>query len=159
MHVLLLDIYARPQAPECLSKRMERKAARNPRQVAAQNVNGERGKHEDGAYPEAPVAMHASPVWARVGLANLVAISFVVVFAPGHLFSISALSPIGRRRLPRSASRDACVSSMGPGRARQPRCYFLRGCVCSRSSLLHFCVESNCASEQALRLNAEMEKR
>ena|ERR1017187_4252768 len=100
MHVLLLDIYARPQAPECLSKRMERKAARNPRQVAAQNVNGERGKHEDGAYPEAPVAMHASPVWARVGLANLVAISFVVVFAPGHLFSISALSRTVRASKP-----------------------------------------------------------
>ena len=91
MHVLLPDIYTAPQAPECLLVRMERNAARNPRQIAAQHVNSDRGKHEDGAYPEAPVSMHAPPVRPGIGLTNVVTVSLMVVFASSHLFSISPL--------------------------------------------------------------------
>ena len=62
----------------------------NPCQVATQNVDSERGSHEDSAYPEAPVAMHPSPVRARIGLTSVATISFQIVLAPCHLFSIAA---------------------------------------------------------------------
>jgi len=62
----------------------------NPGQVAAQNVNSERSRHEDRADPEAPVTMHALPVRARFGFTAVAAVSFVVVLASGHLFSITA---------------------------------------------------------------------
>jgi hypothetical protein len=61
----------------------------NPRQVATQNVDSERGSHEDNAYPEAPVTMHPPPVRASIGLTPVATISFQIVFATGHLFSIA----------------------------------------------------------------------
>jgi hypothetical protein len=67
---------------------MARQAARNPSQVSTQDVNGDSRDHEDRAYPEAPVTMHAPPVRAWVRLAIIAAISFGVVFASGHLISI-----------------------------------------------------------------------
>jgi hypothetical protein len=36
--------------------------------------------------------MHAPPVWARIRLTTIAAISFAVVFASGHLSSISKKS-------------------------------------------------------------------
>jgi hypothetical protein len=61
----------------------------NPRQIAAQNIDGERGSHEDGSYPEAPVTMHPSPVRAGIGFANAVAVAFGVMLVSSHCFSIS----------------------------------------------------------------------
>jgi hypothetical protein len=62
----------------------------NPCQVATENVNSERSRHEDRADPEAPVTMHALPVGAGLRFAAVAAISFMVVLASGHLFSITA---------------------------------------------------------------------
>src|SRR5580692_449433 len=44
--------------------------------------------------------------------------------------------PLGSHR-PKSASQDASVSSKGRDTVRGARHYFLRGCVCFRSALLH----------------------
>jgi hypothetical protein len=71
---------------------MARQAARNPRKVSTQNVDSNSGNHEGRADPEAPVTMHTPPVWAGIGLATIAAISFAVVSASGHLFSISKIS-------------------------------------------------------------------
>ena len=68
---------------------MVRRAARKPRQVSTQNVNGDSGNHEDRTDPEAPVTMHTPPVWTRIWLAAIAAIAFGVVFVTSHLFSIS----------------------------------------------------------------------
>ena len=62
----------------------------DPRQVAAQNVDGERSRHKERTYPEAPVTMHALPVRTGIGLTAVATISFMVVLASGHLFSIAA---------------------------------------------------------------------
>jgi hypothetical protein len=62
----------------------------NPREVATQNVNSDCSGHKKRAYPEAPVTMHAPPVRTGTWFAALATISFPVVFASGHLFSISA---------------------------------------------------------------------
>ena len=61
----------------------------NPRQIATQDINGERRSHEDGAYPEAPVTMHPSPIRTGIGLTPVAAISFQVVLATCHFVSIS----------------------------------------------------------------------
>jgi hypothetical protein len=61
----------------------------NPRQITARNVNSERGSHQDNAYPEAPITMHAPPIWTRIGLPAVAAISFHVVLASSHFVSIS----------------------------------------------------------------------
>jgi hypothetical protein len=61
----------------------------NPRQIATENVDSERGCHEDSAYPEAPVTMHASPIRAGIGLTAVAAISFQIVLASSHFVSIS----------------------------------------------------------------------
>jgi hypothetical protein len=63
----------------------------NPREIAAENVDRERSRHKDRAYPEAPVTMHTPPVRAGFGFTFVAAVSFVVVLASGHLFSIAAL--------------------------------------------------------------------
>lgn len=65
-------------------------AMRNPRQIATQNIDRERGSHEDSAYPKAPIKMHAPPVRTGTRFTALAAVSFSVVFASRHLFSISA---------------------------------------------------------------------
>jgi hypothetical protein len=62
----------------------------NPRQINAENVNSERSRHKDRADPEAPVTMHALPVRAGFGFTVVGTVSFMVVFASGHLFSIAA---------------------------------------------------------------------
>ena len=62
----------------------------NPRQIATQNVDSERGRHENSAYPEAPVTMHPSPIGTGIGLAPVAAISFQVVLASCHFVSITA---------------------------------------------------------------------
>jgi hypothetical protein len=61
-----------------------------PCQVAAENVNGDRRKHKDRAYPEAPVTMHTLPVRAGFGFAAVATVSLMVVLASGNLFSIAA---------------------------------------------------------------------
>ena len=61
----------------------------DPRQIATQNIDSERGSHEDCAYPKAPVTMHAPPVRAGIGFASAVAVSFGVVLVSSHYFSIS----------------------------------------------------------------------
>lgn len=61
----------------------------NPRQIAAQNIDGDRGSHEDCAYPEAPVTMHTPPVRPWIGFACAVAVSFGIVPVSSHYFSIS----------------------------------------------------------------------
>ena len=75
----------------------------NPCQVAAENVNSERSRHEDRADPEAPVTMHALPVRTGFGFTAVAAVSFMVVLASGHLFSIAAsYSPQRATRLHRA---------------------------------------------------------
>jgi hypothetical protein len=61
----------------------------NPRQIEAQNANGERRRHEERANPETPATMHsfAPGAWAR--LTDFVTISFPVVPVSCHLFSIA----------------------------------------------------------------------
>ena len=78
-------------------------AARNPRQVSAENIDGDRGKHQDCAHPEAPVTMHAPPIRARIWLTTVVAVSFGVVPVSGHFFSILALHS------PRRSVVSACA--------------------------------------------------
>ena len=58
-----------PLSPGSCRRRLSRMAARNPSKIPAQYVNGERSKHKDCTYPEAPVAMHAPPVRTGIGLA------------------------------------------------------------------------------------------
>jgi hypothetical protein len=60
----------------------------DPSQIAAQNIDCERGSHEDSAYPEAPVTMHPSPVRARIRFAVFSTISLTVVLASSHFVSI-----------------------------------------------------------------------
>jgi hypothetical protein len=64
--------------------------ARNPRQVSSQNVNSERRKHEDRAYPEAPVGVHAPPVRTGIGFTAVAAYSFVVVLIPRQFLLLDA---------------------------------------------------------------------
>jgi hypothetical protein len=72
----------------------------DPCQVAAENVNRERGSHEEGTDPEPPVTMHALPVRAGLGLTAVAAISFMIVLASSHFVSIAALySPRRAARL------------------------------------------------------------
>jgi hypothetical protein len=75
----------------------------NPRQIATQNIDSERGSHEDSAYPEAPVTMHPPPVRTGIGLTPVAAISFLIVFASCHFVSISwEYSPRRAARLHRA---------------------------------------------------------
>jgi len=60
-----------------------------PRQIATQNIDSERGSHEDRAYPEAPVTMHPSPVRPGIRFTSAVAIPFGVVLVSSHFVSIS----------------------------------------------------------------------
>ena len=62
----------------------------NPRQIAAQNIDCERGGHENSANPEAPVAMHPSPVRTGIGFAGAVAVSLRVVLVSCQFVSISS---------------------------------------------------------------------
>ena len=61
----------------------------NPRQIATQNVDCERGGHEDSANPEAPVTMHPSPVRTGIGFAGAVAVSLRVVLVSCQFVSIA----------------------------------------------------------------------
>jgi hypothetical protein len=62
----------------------------NPCQIATENVDCKRRSHEDSAYPEAPVAMHPSPVRARIRLTAVAAIPFGIVPVSGQFFSVPA---------------------------------------------------------------------
>jgi len=64
-------------------------AIRNPCQITTQNIDCERGSHEDSTYPEAPVTMHPSPVRTWIGFACATAIPLEVVLASSHLFPIT----------------------------------------------------------------------
>jgi hypothetical protein len=68
---------------------MALQAAWNPRQVSTQNVDSDSRNHEDCTNPETPVKMHTPPIWARIWFATIAAVSFAVVFAPGHIYSFS----------------------------------------------------------------------
>jgi len=61
----------------------------NPCQIAAKHVYGECGRHQDRACPEAPIAMHPSPVRAWIWLTGVAAVALMIVFVSSHLFSIS----------------------------------------------------------------------
>ena len=60
----------------------------NPRQITTQNVDSERGRHEDSANPKAPVTVHPSPIRTGIGFTATAAISFEVVLASRHFVSI-----------------------------------------------------------------------
>jgi hypothetical protein len=75
----------------------------NPRQIAAENIDSERGRHEHSAYPEAPVTVHPPPVWAGIGLPGAAAVSFRIVLVSSHLFSMAALYRPPRAALLQSA--------------------------------------------------------
>ncbi len=75
-------------------------AVRNPSQVAAENVNSERGRHEERTDPEPPVTMNTLPVRAGLGFTAVAAVSFMIVLASGHFFSIAgSYSPRRAARL------------------------------------------------------------
>jgi hypothetical protein len=61
----------------------------SPRQIATQNIDSKRYSHANCANPEAPIAMHAPPIrpWSRFTVGT--AVSFWVVLASSHCFSIS----------------------------------------------------------------------
>jgi hypothetical protein len=61
----------------------------NPRQIAAQNIDGERGSHEDRSYPEFPVTVHTPPVRTWGWLAVVTAVSFGIVPVTSHCSSTS----------------------------------------------------------------------
>ena len=61
----------------------------NPGQIATQNIDRERRRHEDCAYPEAPVTMHPSPVRTGIGFAGAVAVSLRVVLVSCQFVSIA----------------------------------------------------------------------
>ena len=61
----------------------------NPRQIATENVDGQGRSHENRSYPEAPVTMHAPPIWTRTRFAAVAAISFMVVLVSCHFVSIA----------------------------------------------------------------------
>ena len=67
-----------------LRRRVLRMAARNPGQAATEHVNRQRGEHQDGACPEAPVAMYSPPIRAWIRLTLIAAISFNIVLVSGH---------------------------------------------------------------------------
>jgi hypothetical protein len=75
----------------------------HPCQVAAENVDGECSTHKERAYPEAPVTMHSLPVRAGFGFTAVATVSFMVVLASGHLFSIAASYSPRRAALLQSA--------------------------------------------------------
>jgi hypothetical protein len=58
--------------------------ARNPRQVAAENVDCESCCHEECANPEAPVAVHPLPVGPGARFTMFTTLSLVIVFISGH---------------------------------------------------------------------------
>jgi len=62
----------------------------NPGQVSAHNVNRERRSHQDSAHPEAPVTVHSSPIWTRIGLTPVATISFGIMLIAGQFVDSSA---------------------------------------------------------------------
>ncbi len=104
----------------------------DPRQIATQNIDSKRASHEGCAYPEAPVAMHAPPVWTRIGLSSVAAISFLVVLASCHFVSISCAYPHDCNNSwrfskdPRFRDGSCAISGMRlRGRTNQPRLFIL----------------------------------
>jgi hypothetical protein len=85
------------------AKLLKAVSMRHPGKVAAQNVNGERCSHKQCTDPKTPVAMHPPPVRTGIGLTLIAAVSFVIMLAPCHLFSICAeYSPRRAARLQRA---------------------------------------------------------
>jgi hypothetical protein len=83
-------------------------SARNPRQIAAQHVDCDCGSHQEGAYPEAPVEVHAPPVRSGIGLTAVTAVSFGVVLVSGHLLSVCAADRCGAKLSHRNYVRAGC---------------------------------------------------
>jgi hypothetical protein len=89
---MLIAVAAIAQASESLAKvhnSGKPVTTWNPRQVATQNVNRERPSHKESTHPKAPITVHTPPVRTGIRFAVFTAISLTVVFASGHLFSIS----------------------------------------------------------------------
>src|ERR1700722_9515521 len=85
-------------------------AARKPRQVLAQNVYRDRGRHEDGTHPETPITMHALPIGTRPNFSVVATISFVIVSPSSHFVSIPRSPRASRWYLLSTASGDVPVS-------------------------------------------------
>ena len=84
----------------------------NPRQFATQNIDSERGSHEDSAYPEAPVTMHAPPVRPWIWFASAVTVPFGVVLVSSHYLSISnEHSPLRAVLLKSPRRYKACLAA------------------------------------------------
>jgi len=92
----------------------------NPRQVTTQNVDGKRRSHQDSAYPEAPVTVHSSPVWASIGLTAVAAISFGIMPVSGHLFSGEADYSSHRGVVVASATTRAAICTIRDNATRNP---------------------------------------
>jgi hypothetical protein len=60
---------------------------RNPRKVAAENVDCESCCHQECANPEAPVAVHPLPVGAGTRFTVFTTLSLVIVLISGHISS------------------------------------------------------------------------
>ena len=65
-------------------------AVRNKRQVNREDIHRNRNRHQPRAYPESPVLMHPPPIRPRIRLTMFPCISFQIVLASCHLFSIIA---------------------------------------------------------------------
>ncbi len=79
------------EASSIRSRRWHRRlpmAIWNPGQVATKHVDGQ-GCHQNRSYPEAPVPMHAPPIWTRARLAAVATISLMVMPVSCHFVSIS----------------------------------------------------------------------
>jgi hypothetical protein len=84
-----LKYWAQGVSPQGFKKGMLQKTARSPPQVAAEKaVNRDRCKHEDSAYPEAPVLVHSPPVRTCIWLS--LSGFFPAFFLPLFLITESA---------------------------------------------------------------------
>ena len=67
-------------------------AARDQRQIATHNEDGERHGHQERTHPEAPVAVHPMPIGTWVRLTMVAAMSFVEVPVSCHIASDSIVA-------------------------------------------------------------------
>ena len=80
------------EASSIRSRRWHRRlpmAIWNPGQVATKHVDGQGRRHQNRSYPEAPVTMHAPPIWTRARFAAVATISLMVMPVSCHFVSIS----------------------------------------------------------------------
>ena len=90
-----------------------------PGQVTTQNLDGKRRSHQDSAHPEAPVTVHSSPIWTRIGLTPVATISFGIMLIAGQFVDSSAHHK--RRTVADATSwRGAAICTIGDDATKSP---------------------------------------